>query len=68
MLDSIERDADLETGWQSFGTELAGFPPPQGGPSTSNNEKVWMFDNEIDWVKRIQLLLLVPAAARQLEG
>ena len=30
------------------------------------DEKVWMFDNEIDWVKRIWLLSFVPAAVRQL--
>jgi hypothetical protein len=32
------------------------------------NDKVWMFDNEIDWVMRIGRLFLVPAAVRPLEG
>jgi len=35
------------------------------GRAFPQEEKVWMFDNEIDWVKRIRLLSLVPAAARQ---
>ena len=52
---------------QSFGVVMAGFPPPQGGPSWKN-WKVWMFDNEIDWVMRIVRLFLVPSAARQMEG
>jgi hypothetical protein len=63
----MQADADLETGQQSFETGLAGFPPPQGGPFRYN-DKVWMFDNEIDWVMRIWRLSLVPAAVRQLEG
>jgi hypothetical protein len=53
---------------QSFETGSAGFLPPQGGPSAKKNETVWMFDNEIDWVKRIWLLSLVPAAVRHLDG
>ncbi len=36
-------DADQETGWQYAGW----FQPPQGGAFLV---KVWMFDNEIDWV------------------
>ena len=32
------------------------------------DESVLMFDNEIDWVMRIERLFLVPAAARRLEG
>jgi hypothetical protein len=31
-----------------------------------NNDKVWMFDNEIDWVKRIWSFPARPAAARRL--
>jgi hypothetical protein len=64
----IQADADLETGHQSFETDLAGFPPPQGGPSAQKDETVRMFDNEIDWVMRIGRLFLVPAAVRRLEG
>jgi hypothetical protein len=32
------------------------------------DETVWMFDNEIDWVMRMECTFLVPGAVRQLEG
>jgi hypothetical protein len=37
---------------QSFETVSAGFHRPRAG-LLDNSEKVWMFDNEIDWVMRI---------------
>jgi len=56
-------DADLETGrkYRQVFTVL-------GRAFSEKDEKVWMFDNEIDWVMRIWRLFLVPAAARQQEG
>ena len=51
---AIIGDADLETGWQSFETDPAGFFTASGRALDDNNDKVWMFDNEIDWVKRIE--------------
>jgi hypothetical protein len=38
---------------QSFETDLAGFFTASGRALDDNNDKVWMFDNEIDWVKRV---------------
>ena len=46
-------DADLETGWiQTFEADLAGFYRLRAGRPRKQG-KVWMFDNEIDWVMRI---------------
>ena len=56
-------DADLETGQQHRQVFTA-----SGRAFLKTNKTVWMFDNKIDWVKRIWRLFLVPAAARQLEG
>jgi hypothetical protein len=48
------RGFNLEAGWQ-IRNDLAGrFQQPQGWP-TSANEVVWMFDNEIDWVTRLEM-------------
>jgi len=47
---------------QSFETVPAGFHRLRAG--LFNHEKVWMFDNEIDWVMRIWHLSLVPAAQK----
>jgi len=57
-------DADLETGC----LKTAGFSTASGRAVRETDETVWMFDNEIDWVMRIGLLSLVPAAVRQPEG
>jgi hypothetical protein len=35
----------FETGWQVYTASGRAF--------SATNEKVWMFDNEIDWVMRI---------------
>ena len=64
----IQPDADLETGWSGLWTWPEGFLTASGRAVRETDETVWMFDNEIDWVKRIWRLFLVPAAARQLEG
>jgi hypothetical protein len=48
------------TGWQVYTASGRAF--------SATNEKVRMFDNEIDWVMRIWRLFLVPAAVRRLEG
>ena len=39
---------------QSFETGLAGFLTAPGRALDDNNDKAWMFDNKIDWVKRIE--------------
>ena len=44
----IWKQVDLD-----FRIRISWFQPPKGGPSTKS-EKVWMFDNEIDWVMRIR--------------
>jgi hypothetical protein len=43
----IRRQAgrSFETGWQVYTVSGRAF--------SATNEKVWMFDNEIDWVMRI---------------
>jgi hypothetical protein len=47
-------DADLETGWADLSRSgPAGFFTASGRALDDNNDKVWMFDNEIDWVKRV---------------
>jgi hypothetical protein len=43
------------------------FQPPQGGPSRKIG-KVWMFDNEIDWVMRHLGVSPYQVAARRTEG
>jgi hypothetical protein len=48
----------FETGWQVYTASGRAF--------STTSEKVWIFDNEIDWVMRIRHLSLVPAVARQL--
>jgi hypothetical protein len=50
----------FETGWRVYTASGRAF--------SATNEKVRMFDNEIDWVMRIWRLFLVPAAVRRLEG
>jgi hypothetical protein len=39
---------------------MAGFNSPRAGLSWQH-KKVWMFDNEIDWVMRIKMCILVTA-------
>jgi hypothetical protein len=51
-LDFQNGDADQETGWPVFRDWLAGLHRLRAG-LFGNNGKVWMFDNEIDWVMRI---------------
>ena len=60
-------DADQETGWPNK-RKLAWQVSYRLRAGTFRElDKVWIFDNEIDWVMRIWFLSLVPAAARQLE-
>ena len=50
----------FETGWQVYTASGRAF--------SATNEKVWMFDNEIDWVMRICSASFVPVAERLLQG
>jgi hypothetical protein len=47
-------DVDQETGWPVIFIGLAGFNRLRAGSSI---RRLWMFDNEIDWVKRISSAL-----------
>ena len=53
----IQPDADLETGWSGLWTWPEGFLTASGRAVRETDETVWMFDNEIDWVKRIESVL-----------
>ena len=64
----IQPDADLETGWSGLWTWPEGFLTASGRAALEKDKTVLMFDNEIDWVMRIERLFLVPSAARRMEG
>ena len=58
------RGFNLEAGWTDLRVWFGRFQQPQGWPS-SVNEGVWMFDNEIDWVTRLEMLQARREARKQ---
>jgi hypothetical protein len=52
-----ESDADLEAGRASPSGLGRQVSTASGRAFSAKNEKVWMFDNEIDWVTRLKELL-----------